>query len=82
MLNRRIPTSTQDEHRQHNLYQPMGSGGVDFEGFFRVLREHNYSYGLDLDYDAARKEEGTLEQQIAANAKYLSEKLKVDLKTI
>jgi inosose dehydratase len=74
------PTPTQDEHRQHNLYQPMGSGGVDFESFFRVLREHNYSYWVDLDYDAARKEEGTLEQQLAVNTRYLRDKLKVELK--
>ncbi len=74
------PTPTQAEHRAHNLYQPMGSGGVDFEAFFRVLREHNYSYWIDLDYDAPRKDEGTLEQQIAANTRYLRDKLKVDLK--
>jgi sugar phosphate isomerase/epimerase len=74
------PTPTQAEHRAHNLYQPMGSGGVDFEAFFRVLREHNYSYWIDLDYDAPRKEEGTLEQQVAANTRYMRDKLKADLK--
>ena len=42
-----------------------------------VLREHNYAYWVTLDYDAARKEEGTLEQQMATNTRYLHEKLKV-----
>lgn len=57
------------------------SGDVDFEGFFPVLRENNYSYWVDLNYDAARKEEGTLEQQLAVNTRYLREKVKVELKT-
>jgi inosose dehydratase len=74
------PTPTQDEHRKHNLYQPMGSGGVDFEAFFRVLREHNYSYWVNMDYDAPRKEEGTLDQQLAVNTRYLRDKLKATLK--
>jgi inosose dehydratase len=76
------PTPTMDEHRKRNLYQPMGSGGVDFVAFFQVLREHNYSYWVNMDYDAARKEEGTLEQQLAVNTRYLRDKLKVDLKTV
>ena len=75
------PTPTQAEHREHNLYQPMGSGGVDFVAFFQVLREHNYSYWVNLDYDAPRKSEGTLKQQIAANTAYLRDKLKVNLKS-
>ena len=75
------PTPTMEEHRKRNLYQPMGSGGVDFEAYFRVLREHNYDYWVDMDYDAARKEEGTLEQQLAVNTRYLREKLKVELKS-
>jgi len=75
------PTPTQEEHREHNLYQPMGSGGVDFVAFFRVLREHNYSYWVNLDYDAPRKSEGTLEQQIATNTAYLRDKLKINLKS-
>jgi inosose dehydratase len=74
------PTPTQEEHRKRNLYQPMGSGGVDFVAFFRVLREHNYSYWVNMDYDAARKEEGTLERQLAVNTRYLRDKLGVDLK--
>jgi inosose dehydratase len=76
------PTPTMDEHRKRNLYQPMGSGGVDFVAFFQVLREHNYAYWVDMDYDAARKEEGSLEQQMAVNTRYLRDKLKVDLKTV
>jgi inosose dehydratase len=75
------PTPTMQQHRERNLYQPMGSGGVDFVAFFKVLREHNYSYWVNLDYDAARKSEGTLEQQIAANTEYLRDKLKINLKS-
>ena len=73
------PTPTQAEHREHNLYQPVGSGGVDVVGLFRVLREHNYSYWVTLDYDAPRKSEGTLQQQMAANTAYLRDKLNVNL---
>jgi inosose dehydratase len=73
------PTPTPVEHREHNLYQPMGSGGVDFVGLFRVLREHSYSYWVTLDYDAPRKSEATLRQQIATNTAYLRDKLNVNL---
>ena len=75
----RGPTPTQAEHREHNLYQPVGSGGVDVVGLFRVLREHNYSYWVTLDYDAPRKSEATLRQQIATNTAYLRDKLNVNL---
>jgi inosose dehydratase len=77
--NWRGPTPTREQHKERNLYRVLGSGGVDFAAFFRVLREHNYSYWVDLDYDAARKDEGTLEQQLAANAGFLRDKLKFPL---
>jgi inosose dehydratase len=64
------PTPTQEEHRENNLYPPMGAGGVDFVGVVEVLNERGYSGWITLDYDPPRPIEGTVQQQIEHNKFY------------
>ena len=75
----RGPTPTQEEHRKVNLYKNLGAGGVDFPAIFRILRERNYQGWITLDLDPPRPGEGTIDQNLAVNKKYLTEVLQVKL---
>jgi sugar phosphate isomerase/epimerase len=74
------PAPSEEEHNRVNLYKRLGSGGVDFPAFFRVLREKKYAGWVTLDFDAPRPGEGTVEQDMDAHKKYLLETLHVTLK--
>ncbi len=75
------PAPSEEEHNRVNLYKRLGSGGVDFSAFFKVLRERNYDGWVTLDFDAPRPGEGTVEQDMNAHRKYLLETLHANLKT-
>jgi inosose dehydratase len=75
------PAPSEEEHNRVNLYKRLGSGGVDFPAFFRVLRERQYAGWVTLDFDAPREGEGTVEQDMDSHKKYLVETLKVTLKS-
>jgi inosose dehydratase len=75
------PAPSPEEHERVNLYKELGSGGVDFVSFFKVLRERNYGGWVTLDYNAPRKNEGTVEQHMAAHKKYLIETLHATLRS-
>jgi inosose dehydratase len=75
------PAPSEEEHNRVNLYKRLGSGGVDFPAFFRVLRERNYAGWVTLDFDAPRPGEGTVEQDMDSHKKYLLETLKVTLRS-
>jgi inosose dehydratase len=75
------PAPTQDEHKQLSIYQRLGSGGVDFPAFFRVLRERRYSGWVTLDFNAVDMPPNTsVEQDMNAHRKYLIDVLHADLK--
>ena len=74
------PAPSEEEHSRVNLYKRLGSGGVDFPAFFRVLREKNYDGWVTLDFDAPRAGEGTVEQDMNRHKKYLLETLHANLK--
>jgi inosose dehydratase len=74
------PAPSEDEHNKVNLYKRLGTGGVDFPGFFRVLRERTYDGWITLDFDAPRPGEGTVEQDMDRHKKYLTETLHANLK--
>ena len=59
----------------------LGSGGVDFPAFFRILRERNYDGWVTLDFDAPRSGEGTVEQDMNSHRKYLLETLHASLRS-
>lgn len=73
------PTPSQEEHRKVNLYKNLGAGGVDFPAIFQFLRERNYRGWITLDLDPPRPGDGTIEENLAINKKYLMEVLKVKL---
>ncbi|MBI3679528.1 MAG: TIM barrel protein [Acidobacteria bacterium] len=72
-------TPTQEGHRKVNLYKNLGAGGVDFPAIFRLLRARNYEGWITLDLDPPRAGEGTIEENLEVNRRYLQEKLKVRL---
>lgn len=75
------PAPTPEEHKRLSIYQRLGTGGVDFPAFFRVLRERNYSGWVTLDFNAVDMPANTtVEQDMNAHRKYLIEVLKADLK--
>jgi len=75
------PAPSEEEHNRVNLYKRLGSGGVDFPAFFRVLRERQYDGWVTLDFDAPRPGEGTVEQDMDSHKKYLVETLRVTLRS-
>ncbi len=73
------PTPTQEEHKKVNLYKNLGAGGVDFPAIFKILRERNYQGWITLDLDPPRAGEGTIEENLEINRKYLRQALNVRL---
>jgi sugar phosphate isomerase/epimerase len=71
------PAPSQQEHERVNLYKRFGAGGVDFQGFFRVLREKQYDGWVTLDFDAPRPGDPSVEENMAYFKKYLVEQLNV-----
>ena len=63
------------------IYQRLGTGGVDFPGLIRVLRERNYDGWISLDFNYVDMPPGvSIEQDMAAHRKYLVETLHASLK--
>src|SRR5688572_24621826 len=63
------------------IYQRLGTGGVDFPGLMRVLRERNYDGWISLDFNYVDMAPGvTIDQDMAAHRKYLVETLQASLK--
>jgi len=75
------PAPSEDEHNRVNLYKRLGSGGVDFPAFFKILRERQYDGWVTLDFDAPRPGEGTVEQDMNRHKKYLLETLHANLRS-
>lgn len=73
----RGPTPTQEEHRKVNLYKNLGTGGVDFPAVMRLLEKNGYHGWITLDFDPPRPGEGSIEQNLEINRKYLRERLAV-----
>ncbi|MEO5740207.1 MAG: sugar phosphate isomerase/epimerase family protein [Vicinamibacterales bacterium] len=64
------------------IYQRLGTGGVDFPGLIRVLRERNYAGWISLDFNYVDMPPGvSIEQDMAAHRNYLVETLHASLKT-
>ena len=73
------PTPTQEEHRRVNLYKNCGAGGVDFPAIVKFLRGRKYQGWITLDLDPPRPGDGTIDENLEINRKYLREKLQVSL---
>ncbi len=72
-------TPTKEEHAKASLYKPLGSGGVNFPSFFAVLREHRYAGWVTLDVDEPRPGEGSPKDYLAADTKYLTDTLHIQV---
>jgi inosose dehydratase len=75
------PAPTRAEQGDENPFKPFGTGGVDFLGFMRVLRQHNYAGWITLDFDAPRASEGTMTANMDNYKKYIVDTLKATLKS-
>jgi inosose dehydratase len=73
------PTPTQAMHAQEILYKDLGAGGCDLPATWRLLQERGYQgwITLDLDPPRANEGEGTPEEKLLINRRYLTDVLKV-----
>jgi len=75
----RGPTPTKQQHRDDILYKVLGAGGVDFPAIVSLLRNRRFDGWITMDFDPPRPGEGTIEDQIAANKRYLEHELDIRL---
>jgi inosose dehydratase len=73
------PTPTQEEHQQVNLYKILGTGGVDFPAIYETLIAGSFDGWVTMDFDPPREWEGSIDEQMTANKKYLEDVLGVRL---
>ncbi|MEM7537283.1 MAG: TIM barrel protein [Chloroflexota bacterium] len=73
------PTPSKEMHAKEILYKDLGAGGVDHPTIWTMLNERGYDgwITLDLDPPRANEGEGSVEDKIGINCRYLTETLKV-----
>lgn len=73
------PTPTQEMHRDKILYKDLGAGGVDLPAVWQLLQERDFAgwITLDLDPPRANEGEGSIEEKLRINARYVKEGLGV-----
>ena len=74
------PTPTREMHAERILYKDLGTGGVDLPAVWRLLQERGYRYWITLDLDPPRPNEGegSAEEKLRINRRYLMEGLRVE----
>jgi len=72
-------TPTREEHTKEILYKDLGAGGVDIPGIWNLLLERGYNGWVTLDLDPPRpvEGEGTYQDKLHINRRFLTETLKV-----
>jgi inosose dehydratase len=73
------PTPTRAMHEEEILYKDLGSGGVDLPAIWEVMQQRGYTYWVTLDLDPPRPNEGegSPEDKLRINKRYLEEGLHV-----
>ncbi|MCY3871046.1 MAG: sugar phosphate isomerase/epimerase [Gemmatimonadetes bacterium] len=73
------PTPTKEMHAEEILYKDLGSGGVDHPAIWAMLNERGYDGWITLDLDPPRPNEGegSVDDKMGINCRYLMETLKV-----
>jgi inosose dehydratase len=71
------PTPTREEHQQECLYKDLGAGGVDLDRVWQDLQAWGYRYWITLDLDPPREGEGTVEEKLQRNARFLRDQLSI-----
>lgn len=71
------PTPTREMHEEKILYKDLGAGGVDHPGIWQLLLDRGYQgwVTLDLDPPRANEGEGTPEEKLRINTRYVTETL-------
>ena len=71
------PTPTREQHAEAILYKDLGTGGVDLPAIWRLLQERGFRGWLTLDLDPPRPNEGegTIEEKLRINHRYVTETL-------
>ena len=72
-------TPTKEMHAEEILYKDLGAGGVDHPAIWAMLQERGYNGWITLDLDPPRPNEGegSVDDKIGINCRYLMETLKV-----
>ncbi|MBN8730924.1 MAG: TIM barrel protein [Acidobacteria bacterium] len=73
------PTPTQEEHRKVNLYKNLGAGGVNFPAIHQLLQRRGFQGWITLDLDPPRPGDGTIDENLEINKRYLLRDLKAKL---
>jgi inosose dehydratase len=73
------PTPTKEMHAEEVLYKNLGAGGVDHPAILNMLDGRGYDGWITLDLDPPRPQEGegSADDKIGINCRYLTETLKV-----
>jgi inosose dehydratase len=73
------PTPTIEQHRQEILYKDLGAGGVDLIGIWALLQKRGFAGWITLDLDPPRplEGEGSVDDKMEINRKYLVKSLNV-----
>ncbi|MFN2201713.1 MAG: hypothetical protein ACK2UO_10925, partial [Caldilineaceae bacterium] len=73
------PTPTKEMHAEEILYKDLGAGGVDHVAIWDLLNQRGYDGWITLDLDPPRPNEGegSVDDKIGINCRYLRETLKV-----
>ncbi|MEE2753058.1 MAG: sugar phosphate isomerase/epimerase [Candidatus Latescibacterota bacterium] len=73
------PTPTKEMHSEEILYKDLGAGGVDHPAIYRMLVDRGYEGWITLDLDPPRPNEGegSVDDKMGINHRYLTETLKV-----
>jgi inosose dehydratase len=74
------PTPTREEHAKEILYKDLGTGGVDIPGIWKLLLERKYQGWITLDLDPPRpaEGEGSYEDKLRINHRFLTDTLNVE----
>jgi sugar phosphate isomerase/epimerase len=71
------PTPTREQHAEAILYKDLGTGGVDLPATWQLLQARDFRGWLTLDLDPPRANEGegTIEEKLRINHRYVTETL-------
>jgi len=72
-------TPTKEMHAEEILYKDLGAGGVDHPAIWQMLVDRGYNGWITIDLDPPRPNEGegSVDDKIGINHRYLIESLKV-----
>ena len=73
------PTPTKEMHSEEILYKDLGAGGVDHPAIWKMLVDRGYEGWITLDLDPPRPNEGegSVDDKIGINHRYLTETLRI-----